>query len=404
MGTCASGIRASWLRPMDSAEGDFGFLGARQCGLGPWWWGISLDQLAALYFVDSVDCSSIATQWGVPETLMLCYPYLMSKFARSWFLRRPPRIATRHYDCDICAVLDETQGFMPSEPTMRDIVELKIKPMTRGTGLGYALKLNCWRPLRAKIMVSHAWEESYVKFILALRCFIYGMTVAPSSGIRNPANRLHLPDEPHRLVFWVCSTAIYQSEDIPELTIQKQLGPNPHSGPFAAVLRQALAMVCCVTEDCNIYTRMWCVFEIFMAKELQVPVFMANGSTGGTQFSDILWDDAFRINMDAFGRQCLEPVNSHSARCGLPSLPVNDDEKMIRRAIEASPGQFAAVDLAVEEARLETLNKFRTTDRIRFGRGEIMDIYDAVMHPVEARLLGLKQKMKETLSHQGDFS
>ena len=403
MGTCASGLRASWLRPMDSAEGDFGFVGARQCGLGPWWWGISLDQLVALYFLDSVDCFQIYST-GQLEGLFLCYPYLMSKFARSWFLRRPPRISIRDFEVGMGKVFDETCGFMPCNPTMRDIVELKIKPMTRGTGLGYALKLNCWRPLRAKIMVSHAWEESYEHFILALRCFIYGMTAVPSDGLPDSPNRLHLPYEHDRFAFWVCSTAIYQAEDLPELTIQKQLGPTPHSGPFAAVLRQAVAMVCCVTEDCNIYARIWCVFEVFMAKELQVPVFMANGSQGGAEFSDLDWEKVFEINMDAFGRQCLEPVDSHLARCGLPSLPVNDDENMIRRAIEASPGQFTAVDLAVEEARLETLNKFRRRDDIRFGRDEIMDIYDAVIHPVETRILGLKQKMKETLAHQEDSS
>ena len=40
------------------------------------------------------------------------------------------------------------------EATMREVVEVAIKPITKGLGISYALLVNQYRPLRAKVMVS----------------------------------------------------------------------------------------------------------------------------------------------------------------------------------------------------------------------------------------------------------
>ena len=40
------------------------------------------------------------------------------------------------------------------ETSMRDVVELVIKPATKGLGVGYALLVNQEKPLKAKVMVS----------------------------------------------------------------------------------------------------------------------------------------------------------------------------------------------------------------------------------------------------------
>ena len=115
-------------------------------------------------------------------------------------------------------------------------MEKIVIPTTVGTGTGYALFSNKSEPLRAKVMVSHAWDEYYRDFALALR-------KAGSS------------EEGHSGPFWICAFAIYQPEDIPGLTIAKQLGPDPSRGPFASVLKSAEAMLCIVTTSCDIYTR-----------------------------------------------------------------------------------------------------------------------------------------------------
>jgi len=132
--------------------------------------------------------------------------------------------------------------------TMYDVVEKIIKPKTRGKGLGYSLYINRKKPIRANVMVSHVWGDDYERFIEALL----------KSGSEGP--------------FWVCAMAIYQNEDISKLTISKQLGPHPSTGPFATVLKQSSKMVAIVTPNSDIYTRLWCIYEIFTAVQLGVPV------------------------------------------------------------------------------------------------------------------------------------
>merc|ERR1740117_466235 len=114
--------------------------------------------------------------------------------------------------------------------------------------MGYALLQNIARPLFARVMVSHAWDETFDDFVSALS----------SANVRGP--------------FWICAVAIYQNEDIEELTIEKQIGPVPDHSPFGTVLRGADVMVSVTTRSCNLYARMWCVYEMFFALQLGVKV------------------------------------------------------------------------------------------------------------------------------------
>ena len=94
-------------------------------------------------------------------------------------------------------------------------------------------------------------DETFHEFFVALK----------SSGFEGP--------------FWVCAMAIYQNEDVEQVTIAKQLGPDALYGPFATVLRQADCMVAVITAQCDIYTRMWCVFEMAIAIDLTLDVHVA---------------------------------------------------------------------------------------------------------------------------------
>lgn len=260
----------------DLFAGTLGFIGAMQHGFGPESWGISLEQLRAV-----TDDPSYVKE-------------------------------------NLCGMLCESTG----SSTMREVVERIVKPATAGTGMGYALLKNEEKPLRARVMVSHAWDEEFHEFLQAI----------VDSGIEGP--------------FWVCAFAIYQPEDLPHVTIEQQLGPHPSTGPFATVLKQADVMLAVLTGQCNIYTRMWCVLEMFTALQLGLPVRIAQYMRPYSQ----------DVNMP-FLHQCATAVDSAAARCGNPANTPNSDEIMIRQMIEAMPGGFLAVDHAIEASRLDLLQK-----------------------------------------------
>merc|ERR1712072_568388 len=99
-------------------------------------------------------------------------------------------------------------------------------------------------------------------------------------------------------------------------------------------------MVSVTTRSCNLYTRMWCVYEMSFALRLGVKVVMSQC----VHYSE---DCGF---LDTFSKQCKEPINSRLAKCGSP-----DDEKLIRAEIESVHGGYDAVDVAVEVERIRTL-------------------------------------------------
>lgn len=258
-----------------------GFVGALQAGWGPEHWGVTLAQM---------------------EELMTDPSYVAEEVSGSLW------------------VADKRGS------TMREVVQQIVIRQTAGTGLGYAMNVNCDSPLRASVMVSHAWDETYHQLLLALK----------DAGVHAVG------------AVWVCALAIYQPEDRPEVSIAAQLGEDPLRGPFAAVLRQADLMVPVFTMACDIYTRLWCVFEMFVAQDLGIEIQMA-------QFMSPKSQD---IQMP-FLEYCRQPVDSKSARCGRPDAPMNRDEQLIRGHIEATPGGYAAIDSCVERMRLHAL---KTTD------------------------------------------
>ncbi len=165
-----------------------------------------------------------------------------------------------------------------------------------------------------------AWGEKFEQFISALR----------DGGIEGP--------------FWICALSIYQNEDIPEVTIAKQLGPKPETGPFATVLKQADQMVAIMTQSCDIYTRLWCVYEIFIAITMNVPVSLLafNEITTSSGGSDAMYSNAV---LDSSGK----PVVTSEATCGMEA-----DQDMIQGEILKSGG-FDVIDDAVMWVRIKAL-------------------------------------------------
>lgn len=97
--------------------------------------------------------------------------------------------------------------------TMRDLVEYYVKPLTVGTGAGFALLRNAARPLEVNVMVSHAWGENAEEFFEAA------------------ARSVRCHD-----VMFICALALYQNEDGAGPSIAEQLGSSAEESPFRRVL------------------------------------------------------------------------------------------------------------------------------------------------------------------------
>eukprot|EP01083_Nonionella_stella_P208705 757179_1 len=130
---------------------------------------------------------------------------------------------------------------------------------------------------------------------------------------------------------------------MPEVTIAKQLGPSPQAGPLAAVLKQSEAMVAIMSNECDIYTRLWCVYEIFVAMQLNVPVsLLASNEQMG-------FDGSLSTNLNAVMDSTRKPFHTSEAKCGCKV-----DQEMIEAEIQ-NAGGLDVIDDAVMWIRIKSL-------------------------------------------------
>jgi hypothetical protein len=194
---------------------------------------------------------------------------------------------------------------------MRDVVDKVVKPETQSKGAGWALLHNRDDPKTAKHMISHAWDEDFEEFVGALK------KERDIGNISGPV--------------WICAFGLYQGGDSP--TIGDQLGLDVKLGPFSRILQSKWvrgegSMVAVFTSTCSLYTRMWCVFELFEAVENDVKICIAS------------CQKVVRADVPSVENAC----------CGNPNTQhMNNDERMIRRMILSSAGGFTRVQTHIEE-------------------------------------------------------
>jgi len=220
--------------------------------------------------------------------------------------------------------------------TTRQLVEAVIKPATAGKGLGYALLKNLPRPMLTNIMVSHAWDDEFGHLVDAV------------------------DNMDTKGAFWVAAAALYQVEDMPEVTLARQIGREV-GGLLTEVLRKASLLLCVPSATCSIYKRLWCLFEMSTALQLGVKIqtVTIQALSAGSS-PEACSDDG------SLGRVYLDPINTREARCGVMGThAATEDEQAIRSEITASPGGYATIDRASEELRLAAL--YRTREEILRG-------------------------------------
>lgn len=139
-------------------------------------------------------------------------------------------------------------------PNMYTVVHQCIKPLTAQAGrMSWAL-LRHPDGLPCSIFITHCWAEGAYEFIEKV---LASWPIGP--GMR---------------AAWCCIFANPQNLDIASLISE------PKNSPFAIALRSATHMMVVPTASCSIYTRIWCVYEAFLASEDAKVIFLARSPLG----------------------------------------------------------------------------------------------------------------------------
>lgn len=174
---------------------------------------------------------------------------------------------------------------------------------------------------RAELMVSHSWAESMDECEEALHKFYKRKDWALA------------------VVLWFCAFAQYQPGSEPGdcgPTVSTQLATDPFGSVIRAVCR-GLGMVVVQTSTADVYSRLWCVYEIAEAVVSEAPVAMA--------FSEASLESA----TGAF--EALLRARTAKAKCRDAS-----DEQMIREKVKLSGG-FKRLDSVIFTFRLQAFQE-----------------------------------------------
>mmetsp|Transcript_87038 Transcript_87038/g.244075 ORF Transcript_87038/g.244075 Transcript_87038/m.244075 type:complete len:702 (-) Transcript_87038:115-2220(-) len=223
------------------------------------------------------------------------------------------------------------------EVDVRVMVARDIKPMTGGTGLGVAMSMNKANPLKATLLISHCWNENAKRFFEDIHTYALDSEVA-----------------------FVCFLALYQGT--PE-EIQLQVGSDILRGCFALVVTEVGRVLVVPNEELRengqgLYSRMWCVWECFVAATHEKPIDFTHRSS----------------RKHLFGADSAN-FTSEKARCGL-GVVRNADEIAIRRVIEdqhfkvKTPGMLIAEMGGTKAARAMGVEVTEAAERTVFQAEE----------------------------------
>ena len=136
--------------------------------------------------------------------------------------------------------------------TMRDINKHIVKPLCARTGTSLAVHRSPdGRGLRAEVFVSHAWAEPFEQFAQSV-------FNAYSRRMRKPT-------------LWICTFALIRSDD--RAVIERQIGPRGaplEESPFVRALKQASEILVVRNRVRDLYTRLWCVCEVYVLSSMLI--------------------------------------------------------------------------------------------------------------------------------------
>lgn len=205
--------------------------------------------------------------------------------------------------------------------TLYKAVDSFVKPWTRGTGCGIALRMNEGGPWNAELMISHCWAECLSE---------------AAEALHNYAAQAKLQSS---VALWFCAFAQYQCGDEngdPGPTISEQLSQDP----FGSVIQHVssnLGMVVLQTSQADVYSRLWCVYEISVAVASKAKVAMTYSKS------------ALKNRKGSFAEMLY--AETSEAKCS--SM---EDTNIIKAKVEKSGG-FELLDALIFDFRMTCFNE-----------------------------------------------
>jgi len=200
-----------------------------------------------------------------------------------------------------------------------DMCKLFLIPWTKGTGSGIALSMNPESPLEAQLMLSHSWAEDMDECQEALRTFAEDACLSDLTPV------------------WFCAFSQYQAggeqRDVGP-TVQEQVAMDPF-GCVIKCVHNKLGVLVIHTSQAEVYSRLWCVYEIAVALRCNSDVLAACSVSYGKFSRGMLMD--------------VLKVSTAKARCSNPC-----DEAWIRCKVKHTGG-FARLDQEIFQFRVQML-------------------------------------------------
>lgn len=134
--------------------------------------------------------------------------------------------------------------------TMYDINDRILLPLCSKHRKCYAHIVNGSELKHVDIFVSHAWAENFDEFVKSVNAPFLHWRVKPT--------------------LWICALALIQSTDPAVIASQVGTGDDPFSAPFSKALSKADKVLVVRNNAVNLYDRIWCCWELFVAHRLSL--------------------------------------------------------------------------------------------------------------------------------------
>jgi len=203
--------------------------------------------------------------------------------------------------------------------TMRDINKDIIAPYCEATGQPCTRLLNP-DGLRVGAFVTHSWDEPFEDFVHSIKSVFSSWTHKPN--------------------LWICSFALTQRHG----NLQGEIGvlPIPQS-PFVQALRESEWFVVVRNANTDLYSRLWCVCELWYAQQFGLTEDNKTKITGTDDFSHL---PTSCVDAKAFDRN--DRAKILSVLLGRPEAAFAGDDDRIHDLSDEEKRRIQEIDALIQ--------------------------------------------------------